>query len=156
MKSQIIDNVSYLKTPLLFATIYNFAIGNFVVHISLALMNDVLREKIDIINDDSVLYEDYYKLFNTLRGVVAVVVCPVMGMVSDQSIKLFDAAAPNLEVKRILLPGVLIHGLLVLFGVSLFFTGLLWLWVSMLSIMVITAWVYVYEAIGKNNIIISR
>ena len=43
LKSKFLANMKYLKSPMLFATFYNFAVGNFIVHTSIALMNDVLR-----------------------------------------------------------------------------------------------------------------
>ena len=43
LKTKFLTNIKYFKSPMLFATFYNFAVGNFIVHISIALMNDVLR-----------------------------------------------------------------------------------------------------------------
>ena len=43
-------------------------------------MNEVLKHKIQIINDERIKYEDYYKIFNTLRTVIALAVCPLLEM----------------------------------------------------------------------------
>ena len=43
-------------------------------------MNEVLKHKIQIINDERIKYEDYYKIFNTLRTVIALAVCPILEM----------------------------------------------------------------------------
>ena len=44
------SNIRFMKSPQLFAAFWNFGLGNFVVHIALALFNEVLRKKILIIN----------------------------------------------------------------------------------------------------------
>ena len=49
-------------------------------------MNEVLKNKIQIINDEKIKYEDYYKIFNTLRTVIALAVCPILGMFENLSL----------------------------------------------------------------------
>lgn len=39
----------------------HFAVGNFIVVASLAVWNDVLLEKLDIISNDTITYDRYYK-----------------------------------------------------------------------------------------------
>ena len=44
---------------------------------------------------EGVEYEEYFKLFNTLKGVVAALICPILGLISDLSLKLFKTCSSN-------------------------------------------------------------
>ena len=51
--------------------LYHFTLGNFIVVASLAVWNDVLMKKLEIINNDNYTYDRYYKLgFLTVHVVV--------------------------------------------------------------------------------------
>lgn len=52
-------------------------------------MNLVLEEKIQVINDEKIKYEDYYKIFNILRTVLGMAFCPILGLMADLSEKCF-------------------------------------------------------------------
>ena len=44
------SNVSFMKSPQLITAFWNFGLGNVIVHLGLALFNEVLRKKILLIN----------------------------------------------------------------------------------------------------------
>ena len=78
-------------------------------------------------------------------------VCPFLGLISDGSLRLFNNIAPNIEIKRLLVPSVLNQSLLLIFGISLFFTNIAALWITMISIMISSSWIYVQEALSKKR-----
>ena len=57
--------------------------------VTLSVMNLVLEEKIQVINDEKIKYEDYYKIFNILRTVLGMAFCPILGLMADLSEKCF-------------------------------------------------------------------
>ena len=71
-------------------------------------MNEVLKHKIQIINDERIKYEDYYKIFNTLRTVIALAVCPILGMFENFMIISWDSRRTSISTGdfRIGFPGV--------------------------------------------------
>ena len=93
-------------------------------------------------------YEDYYKLFNTFRGIISALVAPILGLIVDASIRLFDKSKPNLEIKTTLVATWINQILLLIFGFSLLLNTLGGLWVSMSSFMLLSSWIYVQEALG--------
>ena len=58
-------NIQYLKSPVLFGAALNFALGNFIVSLSVALWNDVLIFKIPKLNNESISYTEYYKVIQS-------------------------------------------------------------------------------------------
>ena len=95
-------------------------------------MNEVLKQKIEIINDESIQYDDYYKIFNTLRTVIALAVCPILGIIADFSTKCIQDQE-NINLKKLLIPGITWHSFYLIFSIFLFFDSLAALWIMMIS-----------------------
>ena len=94
-------------------------------------------------------YDDYYKLFNTFRSIISALVAPFLGLIVDASVRFYDKSRPNLEVKTTLVSTWINQVLLLVFGLSLLLDSLGGLWVSMVSFMFFSSWIYVQEALSK-------
>ena len=88
-------------------------------------------------------------MFNTFRGIISALVAPILGLIVDASVKLYDKSRPNLEIKTTLVATWINQVLLLTFGFSLLINTFAGLWVSMVSFMLISSWVYVEEGLGK-------
>ena len=79
---------------------------------------------------------------------ISALVAPIMGLIVDASIRLFDQSKPNLEIKTTLVSTWINQILLLIFGFSLLLNTLGGLWISMSSFMLLSSWIYVQEALG--------
>ena len=70
--------------------------------VTFSIMNDILAAKIERIGDLNVTYDDYYSLFNILRGALGIVLSPILGSISELSGKLFSSR--NFSLKKLILP----------------------------------------------------
>ena len=86
------------------------------------------------------------KIFNTMRAVITCLVSPILGLIADYSPWSSDEFKK--DITSMLLPFGCHFTVLLIFSISLFFTTLPALWVVMITISIISSWVYVYENVG--------
>ena len=143
---QIRSNSKYLKSPIFFVHLIVFTVGNCIVTLSLAVMNDVICLVVD---GDQDQYQFSQSQFEIIRVIVSVTAGPVIGILTDQLVvcwKDIPKSRVN-DVKKItpLFIGVIIVNIAT--AISFIIQNILMLTYVFLSLA--TVMVYTLENIGQ-------
>ena len=149
---QIRLNAKYLKSPIFLTQLLSFGFGNFTVLVSINVCNDIMfgyvTDRSNSTTSKSV-EEQYLALqskFELVRGIIQVSSGPLLGLVTDFSLRLWTSYNGPQDVKKTILIYTFITSSMCILGWSLFVIRKLWFYLTMVPL--VSGFVFTYFSMG--------
>ena len=157
------------KSPLLLYYVIIFGMANFIIALSLTLMNEIIRHKTDevnfLANSTLVEYDKALENFSLSRAIISAVACPVLGGkvhlenkgffllsflgVIDLTKKFFKSKSKS-DVRLMVIPSFLVFLCFAVFSVAINSTNFTVIQIALVALSINSTWVYVLYTTGRS------
>ena len=140
---QLKSSLALLKSPMFIVHVIMFTSINCTPTLSLNFVNDIMR---DTVGEER--FPQLQSQFEVVRAIGGFVLCPMIGFISDKSVKFWMKFKGATDVQKTLVPYAFILISTVLFLIGLLTLQTLGIWLFLIGLTLCIGQIYMLETIG--------